>query len=104
MDSDSDSKPDGYIAQILTQILIQIGIPDYYCTHFWERYPQPDRDPSPCQAIFYMYNVFPSQGDTPLDCLRNHGRICGEMTRQEAAEFNDVVKLLQGTMRGTCNV
>ena len=103
MDSDSDSKPDGYIAQILTQILIQIGIPDHYCTHFGKDI----RNQIEIRVLVRQYftcNVFSSQGDTPLDCLRNHGRICGEMTRQEAAEFNDVVKLLQGTMRGTCSV
>ena len=44
-DSDSDSKPNGYIVLYSTcshyphsQIIIQIWIPDHYCAHFQDRY------------------------------------------------------------------
>ena len=39
------------IAQTPTQIPYQIGILNCYCTRFWDRYPYPDRDPSPCTAM-----------------------------------------------------
>ena len=39
------------ISRTQTQILIQIQIPDHYCTHFWDGHPYSHRDQSPCLAM-----------------------------------------------------
>ena len=39
------------IAQTRTRIPIQIQIPDYSCTHFWDGYLYPDRYPCPSPVM-----------------------------------------------------
>ena len=52
--TDWDSKSDGYIILFRKCSHFTDSDPnpdtDHYCTHFWDRYPFSNRDPSPCPA------------------------------------------------------